>query len=171
MSRRLGIAVLLVIATLFGTNHVAARFAMDHGTSVAAAVAIRSAATALVLLVLLPRLWNIPLRIDRGTLLRSMFVGCFVAVQSFCLYSAVARIPVALALLVFNLYPMLFMLLSAAAGKEKLHGSALELSDQEPGLRVAMTMPLDAASSVALVSPAQESTTGEVVVSATMVSS
>jgi drug/metabolite transporter (DMT)-like permease len=125
LSRRLGIAVLLVIAILFGTNHVAARFAIDHGASVAAAVAIRSACTALVLLILLPRLWNIPLRIDRGTLRRSMFVGCFVAVQSFCLYSAVARIPVALALLVFNLYPMLFMLLSWAMGKEKLRGSAL----------------------------------------------
>jgi drug/metabolite transporter (DMT)-like permease len=125
LSRRLGIAVLLVIAILFGTNHVAARFAIDHGASVAAAVAIRSATTALVLLVLLPRLWKIPLRIDRGTLMRSMLVGGLVAVQSFCLYSAVARIPVALALLVFNLYPMLFMLLSAAMGKEKLRGSAL----------------------------------------------
>jgi drug/metabolite transporter (DMT)-like permease len=125
LSRRLGIAVLLAIATLFGTNHVAARFAIDHGTSVAAAVAIRSAVTALVLLVLLPRLWNISLRISRGMLLRSMLVGGIVAVQSFCLYSAVARIPVALALLVFNLYPMLFMLLSAAAGKEKLRPNAL----------------------------------------------
>jgi drug/metabolite transporter (DMT)-like permease len=125
LSRRLGIAVLLVIATLFGTNHVAARFAIDHGASVAAAVAIRSASTALVLLFLLPRLWKIPLRIGRATLLRSIFVGCLVAAQSFCLYSAVARIPVALALLVFNLYPMLFMLLSGAAGKEKLRGSAL----------------------------------------------
>src|ERR1700694_521289 len=125
LSRRLGIAVLLVIATVFGFNHVAARFAIDHGASVAAAVAIRSASTALVLLVLLPKVWNIPLRIDRGTLVRSMLVGAFVAVQSFCLYSAVARIPVALALLVFNLYPMLFMLLSSAAGEEKLRGSAL----------------------------------------------
>jgi signal transduction histidine kinase len=61
--------------------------------------------------------------------------------------------------------------LSLVQAVAKLHGSALELSDQEPGLRVAMTMPLDAASSVALVSTPQESATGEVVVSATMVSS
>jgi drug/metabolite transporter (DMT)-like permease len=125
LSRRLGIAVLLVISTLFGINHVAARFAIDHGASVAAAVGIRSGSTALVLLVLLPGLWKIPLRVDRRTLVRSMLVGAFVAAQSFCLYSAVARIPVALALLVFNLYPMLFMLLSWATGKEKLRGSAL----------------------------------------------
>jgi signal transduction histidine kinase len=61
--------------------------------------------------------------------------------------------------------------LSLVQAVAKLHGSALELSDQEPGLRVAMSMPLDAASSVALVSTPQESATGEVVVSATMVSS
>src|SRR5712664_2134247 len=141
LSRRLGIAVLLVIATLFGTNHVAARFAIDHGASVAAAVAIRSATTALVLLVLLPRLWKIPLRIDRGTLMRSMLVGGFVAVQSFCLYSAVARIPVALALLVFNLYPMLFMLLSSTAGKEKLRGSgALRMTPSLGGLALALNI-------------------------------
>lgn len=139
MSRRLGIAVLLVIATVFGTNHVAARFAIDHGASVAAAVAIRSAATALVLLVLLPRLWKIPLRIGRAMLLRSMLVGGIVAVQSFCLYSAVARIPVALALLVFNLYPMLFMLLSRAAGKEKLRASAfLAMALSLAGLALAL---------------------------------
>ena len=38
-----GIALLLVIATVFGSNHVAARIAFDHGTNVTTAVAVRSA--------------------------------------------------------------------------------------------------------------------------------
>ena len=33
-------------------------------------------------------------------------IGLLIAVQSLCLYSAVARLPVALALLVFNTYPI-----------------------------------------------------------------
>lgn len=114
---RLGIVILLVIATTFGANHVAARVAFDHGASVAAAVSARSAFTALFLLALL-RLQRISLAMDRATLWRALFVGILVATQSFCLYSAVARIPVALALLVFQTCPMLFVLLTWAMGKE-----------------------------------------------------
>ena len=50
------------------------------------------------------------------TLARALAIGVLVAVQSFCLYSAVARIPVALALLAFNTFPLLFVLLSWAVG-------------------------------------------------------
>ena len=125
MSPRLGVAVLLAIAVIFGANHVAARVALDHGASVSAAVAMRSGCTALVLLFLCARVWRVPLRLERRLLARALFVGCFVATQSFCLYSAVARIPVALALLVFQTCPMLFMLISWASGKEKLRGRAL----------------------------------------------
>lgn len=124
MTPRLGIAVLMLIATAFGANHVAARVAFDHGTSVSAAVAIRSGATALVLFAML-RLLRVPLALGEGNLGKALGVGVLVAVQSYCLYSSVARIPVALALLVFNVYPMLFMLLSTATGKEKLRPVAL----------------------------------------------
>ena len=124
MSPRLGIVVLLVIATVFGANHVAARVAIDHGASVAAAVTVRSGFTAAFLLLLL-RGKVFSARTPKQTLLRTLLVGVFVAIQSFCLYSAVARIPVALALLVFQTFPMLFMLLSWAAGKETPHASAL----------------------------------------------
>jgi drug/metabolite transporter (DMT)-like permease len=139
LSRRLGIVALLVIATLFGSNHVAARFAIDHGTSVAAAVTVRSAVTAIFLLVLLG-FSNISLSLERRSLAPTAMVGFLVAVQSFCLYSSVARIPVALALLVFNTYPMFFMLLSSAAGKEKLRGSALVAM---PIALVGLTLALD----------------------------
>jgi drug/metabolite transporter (DMT)-like permease len=121
---RLGIVILLVIATTFGANHVAARLAFDHGASVAAAVSARSAFTALFLLALI-KVQRISLAMDRPTLGRALLVGALVATQSFCLYSAVARIPVALALLVFQTCPMLFVLLSWAMGKEAPRASAL----------------------------------------------
>jgi drug/metabolite transporter (DMT)-like permease len=110
--------MLLGIATTFGSNHVAARLAFDHGASVSTAVGVRSGMTALVLLALL-RLQNVPVAMSRGTLARALFVGLLVAVQSFCLYSAVARIPVALALLCFSSCPMLYVLLSWISGKDR----------------------------------------------------
>lgn len=96
---------LLALASMFGANHVAARVALDHGVDVATAVAVRSGATAAVValivwanrvpLVLLPRQRRV-----------MPVIGVLVAVQSVCLYSAVARIPVGLALLAFNTYPL-----------------------------------------------------------------
>jgi drug/metabolite transporter (DMT)-like permease len=119
-----GIAILLGIATIFGSNHVAARVAFDHGASVATAVAFRAAGTAIALAAALLVL-RIPIRITAESLARTAGVGLILAVQSYCLYSAVARIPAALALLAFNTYPLLYALMSAAAGMEKLSARAL----------------------------------------------
>ena len=114
----LAILVLMGVATTFGSNHVAARLAFDHGASVSTAVGVRSGVTALALLALL-HLQRVPVAMSRGTLARGLFVGLLVALQSFCLYSAVARIPVALALLCFSSCPMLYVLLSWVAGKDR----------------------------------------------------
>ena len=112
------ILILLCIATTFGSNHVAARLAFDHGASVPTAVGVRSGMTALAMLALL-RLQSVSVAMSRGTLGRALFVGLLVAAQSFCLYSAVARIPVALALLCFSSCPMLYVVISWLAGKDK----------------------------------------------------
>lgn len=61
--------------------------------------------------------------------------------------------------------------LSLVQAVAKLHGSALELADGNPGLRVAITMPFDAASTAALAAPSQETAAGEGIVSATLASS
>jgi hypothetical protein len=61
--------------------------------------------------------------------------------------------------------------LSLVQAVAKLHGSALELSDQNPGLRVALSLPLEAASTVALATQPQAAASGDVIVSATLVSS
>lgn len=102
---------MLAIAVVFGSNHVAARIAFDDGASVATAVAVRSSVTAITLFVWL-RALGVSLALPRPTLARAAAIGILVALQSYCLYSAVARIPVALALIAFNTFPMLLALLS-----------------------------------------------------------
>ncbi|MEY4755195.1 MAG: hypothetical protein RJA34_93 [Pseudomonadota bacterium] len=98
-------ATLLLIAVMMGGNHVAARIAFNHGVDVTTAVAFRSAVTALVVTLLAinagvrptftaQHRWSLPA------------IGLLIGVQSLCLYSAVARLPVALALLAFNSYPL-----------------------------------------------------------------
>ena len=98
-------ATLLLIALLMGANHVAARIAFDHGVDVVSAVAVRSLATALVVgMALLAA--RVPLAATARQRRFLAAIGVIVAVQSVCLYSAVARLPVALALLAFNTYPL-----------------------------------------------------------------
>ena len=124
LSPRLGIVILLACSTLFGANHIAARIAFDHGTSVAAAVAVRATVTALALLLLM-KAQGVPLAVPRRFLPPALGVGVLVAVQSYCLFSAVALIPVALALLVFQTSVMLYVLLCWVTGKEAPRLSSL----------------------------------------------
>lgn len=129
ISRGLGIVLLLVMATVFGSNHVAARVAFEHGANVTTAVAFRSTGTALFVLALL-LLNGISIRLPGKTLARSLLIGLLIAVQSYCLYSAVAVIPVALALLAFQTFPMVLALLSWISGGDR------------PSRRVRVAMPL-----------------------------
>ena len=84
--------MLLVLACMFGGNHVAARFALDNGVDVASAVAVRSLVTAAVV-ALIVALNRVPLQLDARQRKVMPLIGLLVAVQSLCLYSAVARIP------------------------------------------------------------------------------
>jgi len=124
-----GFATLLLIAFMMGANHVAARFAFNHGVNVVTAVSFRSGVTALVVLLILWHQgvsWRLSVRHKRYLPL----IGALIAVQSVCLYSSVARLPVALALLVFNTYPI------AAAVWARL------LYAHRPERRVLLAMPV-----------------------------
>jgi drug/metabolite transporter (DMT)-like permease len=112
-----GIVILLGVATTFAANHVAARIAFDHGASVATGVVARAAGTAVVLFFLM-KLQRVAISLPPALRGQALLAGVLVAVQSYCLYSAVSLIPAALALLVFQTCPMLFVLLSWAMGKE-----------------------------------------------------
>lgn len=124
LSPRLGIVILAGVATVFAANHLSARIAFDHGASVAAAVSVRAATTAIVLVAMM-RLQGIAIALPRALRAKALIAGVLIAAQSYCLYSAVKLIPPALALLVFQTSPMLYVLLSWALGKEPPRAAAL----------------------------------------------
>ncbi len=98
-------ATLLLIALMMGANHVAARFAFNDGVDVATAVLSRSVVTVLVVLAILATQGARPQFTPRQRKILPA-IGLLIGVQSLCLYSSVARLPVALALLAFNTYPL-----------------------------------------------------------------
>ncbi|WP_122666831.1 EamA family transporter [Pseudomonas viridiflava] len=113
--RHIAVLLLALLACAFAGNHIAARIAFDHDTGLLLAILCRSGVTLLVLTGLV--LWqrerpNLTARTWRWQLL----LGLLIAAQSFCIYSAVARIPVALALLIANVAPILLALLTWALG-------------------------------------------------------
>ena len=129
-TRPAALSILLALGVCFAANHVAARVAFDNGVGITTAILMRSGLTALVLLAVvlwqgvgLPRLQSQsqPRPIAHWVLC----VGALVALQSLCLYSAVARVPVVLALLVFNTMPLLYALLTWVLGGPRPRARAL----------------------------------------------
>ncbi|NOG32361.1 EamA family transporter [Halomonas sp. TBZ9] len=115
LPRHLAIPLMMSVATLFAANHVAARLAFDNGTGLLLAVLMRSGVACLILLALLMMqkkgFWLPP-----GTWPWQLAAGVLIAIQSVCLYSAVARLPVVIALLLVNTFPIQLALLSWALG-------------------------------------------------------
>ena len=116
--RWVGAALLVLIAVLFSSNHVAARIAFDHGVPVLTAVTVRSSVTAIAVFALL-MVSRVSIALPGATLWRAAVVGVLIAAQSYCLYAAVARLPVALALLTFNTFPIVIAVLSWLTGGER----------------------------------------------------
>lgn len=122
-------ATLLLIALMMGANHVAARLAFNDGVNVATAVLFRSTVTAAVVLAVVVG-YRLPWRTDARQRRALLIVGGLIGAQSLCLYSAVARLPVALALLAFNSYPLWTALWARVVYGER------------PDRRVLMAMPV-----------------------------
>ncbi|MBD3898301.1 DMT family transporter [Halomonas sp. ML-15] len=115
LPRHLAIVLLLSVACLFAANHVAARLAFDDGTGLLLAIMARSSLALLVLGTLLA-IKRTPLQLPAGSWPWQLGVGLLIALQSLFLYSAVARLPVAVALLLMNTFPILLALLTWALG-------------------------------------------------------
>lgn len=113
--RHLAVLLLALLACSFAGNHIAARIAFDNEAGVLLAILCRSGVTLLVLSALVA--WQRqPLRLPPGAWRWQLLMGLLIAIQSLCLYSAVARIPVALALLAANTFPIILALLNWALG-------------------------------------------------------
>jgi len=98
-------ATLLLVGLVMGANHVAARVAFNHGLDVATAVTVRSGVTAIVVSLLI-FIQNVPVRLTRQHMQILPVIGILMAIQSVSIYSSVVRLPVSLALLAFNTYPL-----------------------------------------------------------------
>ena len=118
LPRHIAIATLLCLGCAFAGNHVAARVAFDDGAGVLLAILMRSGGTMLALGMLV---WwqRQPIRLPPGAWRWQLVLGLLIATQSICLYSAVARVPVAIALLVANVFPILLVLLTWGLGGPK----------------------------------------------------
>ena len=132
-------ATLLLIALMMGANHVAARVAFNNGLDVATAVAVRSVVTAIVVS-LLVIMQGVPLAINARHKRFLPAIGLLIGVQSLCLYSAVARLPVALALLAFNTYPLWAALWDRVLYQRRTEPAVLKAM---PILLIGLAMALD----------------------------
>lgn len=113
--RYVAVALLALLASSFAGNHVAARIAFDNDTGLLLAILCRSGVAMVVLIGLV--LWQRqPLDLPPGAWRWQLVLGLLIATQSLCLYTAVARIPVALALLINNTFPIMLALLTWALG-------------------------------------------------------
>jgi drug/metabolite transporter (DMT)-like permease len=113
--RHISVLIMAGMACSFAGNHIAARIAFDDGAGLLLAILCRSGVTLLALVAVV--MWHREsLRLGSGVWGWQVLVGLLIGVQSFCIYSAVARIPVGLALLVVNLSPVLLALLTWTLG-------------------------------------------------------
>lgn len=113
--RHIAVLILVLLACAFAGNHIAARIAFDHDTGLLLAILCRAGVTLLVLTSLV--LWQRERpRLTPSQWRWQLLLGLLIAAQSFFIYSAVARIPVALALLIANVAPILLVLLTWALG-------------------------------------------------------
>lgn len=150
LPRHVAVLLLAGVATLFAGNHVAARLAFDEGTGLLLAVLVRSA-VALAVLIVLFMAQGKRLVLPAGARRWQLLAGLMVAVQSLCLYSAVARIPVVVALLLMNTFPIQLALLTwALGGPRPTLRAALIMAVILAGLVVVLDVPTLVASPQAL---------------------
>ena len=117
LSRPITIFILLLCSVLFASNHIAARIAFDNGAGLLLAILARGG-MALLLMMSIVYLRKASLSIPKPLIKWQILLGLLIAMQSLCLYSAITRIPVALALLLVNTWPMMFIVLSWLKGKK-----------------------------------------------------
>lgn len=139
--RHVAVMVLALVACSFAGNHVAARLAFENGTGLLLAVLCRSGVALLILISIVTfqhHSIRLPKRLGRWQVL----LGVMITVQSLCLYSAVARVPVALALLTANTFPIILALLTWGLGgaRPTLKSAALMLFILS-GLVLALDLP------------------------------
>ncbi len=114
----LRVFAIVAIAASLGSAHVCARFAFANGVSVLTAATVRSALASVLLLVLLRARGTPVLPLPRQ-LKPTLALGLLIAAQTVLIQTAVALLPVTLAILIFYSYPFLTGVAISLRGDER----------------------------------------------------
>lgn len=114
--RPISILLLVLAATIFASNHIGASFAFDNGTGLFVAVLARSA-MALFFMLAIVKIRRASLFIPKAQRKWQLLIGVLISGQSLSLYKAITLIPIPMALLIVNTWPMMFILAHWATGK------------------------------------------------------
>ena len=112
------VLALFGVAVSLGSGHVAARLAFASGVNVMTAATVRSVCAGLLLLAWLVARREPVLPLP-PTFRSTMLLGVLIAAQTLCIQTAVALMPVALAILVFYTYPFLTGVAASLLGDER----------------------------------------------------
>jgi len=122
MGEARGIAYAVMSAACFAMLPILGKLAFERGFGAAEIMQYRFGFGALLLLVWYAATDRAVLRIRRGTLLKTAFLGVgFYPAQSLCFMSAIEYIPAATASLILYFYPLMVTLLSALVFKSRLN--------------------------------------------------
>jgi drug/metabolite transporter (DMT)-like permease len=113
-----GVGLALLVAACFAGGSALAGLAFRHGTDALTVSTARTIAATLVLWALL-RLRGVPIALPPAARRNALLLGSLVAFYAWSLYQAVALMPVALAVLILYLYPLLTGMLLWAIGRER----------------------------------------------------
>lgn len=115
-SKPMAIGILAALACTFAANQIAARIAFEHSTGLSLAILCRSGVSVLLLsAVLLRHKPNLQTLSDKVWPWQ-LGMGLLISIQSFCIYSAISRMPVGIALLLVNVHPLLLIFLTWLLG-------------------------------------------------------
>ena len=140
-NRHISILILLSIGCCFASAHIAARISFDQGTGLLTAVIFRSSVS-LLFLTLIALWYKKGFSYSWKLAPWQLLLGLLIAIQSIAIYSAVARIPVGIALLGANTFPAQLALISwALGGKAPSRSAAILLGTIFIGLLLALDIP------------------------------
>ncbi|MFP6736072.1 MAG: DMT family transporter [Rhodospirillales bacterium] len=114
-----GIVLTVLVAISFAVNSTLAAITYEHGANPLSVLTFRTAAAAVTLLIIL-RVWRVPVNLSARVKLIAIALGGFLAAYSYGVLGAIEHQPVALLVLTFYLYPMLTGLGAWATGQEPI---------------------------------------------------
>lgn len=140
-SRHIAICILLFVGCCFASAHIAARIAFDDGAGILTALVARSG-TSLLLLILITIALRRSFKIAPALVPWQIALGLLIALQGIFIYSAIARIPIGIALLAVNTFPIQYALLNwAIGGKAPSRSTMILMGSILFGLLLALDIP------------------------------